>query len=155
MRAVVQRVASAEVTWGTGAEGCRRSINKGLVVLLGADPGDDEAAARRLASKVAALRIFEDADGKTNLSLREVGGEALVVSQFTLYADVSRGRRPSFVGAAEPGLAAALCESFSAFLAGTGIPVREGAFGAHMTLTLSNDGPMTLVISTEAWPTRV
>src|SRR5215469_9580430 len=133
MRAVVQRVSRASVSWEDEAEGpLRQEIGTGLAVLVGAGPADDRAAAERLADKVAQLRIFPDAEGRFNLSLVDVGGEALVVSQFTLYADATRGRRPSFVGAAAPDCARRLCERFAERLAERGIPTRTGGFGARM-----------------------
>jgi D-tyrosyl-tRNA(Tyr) deacylase len=119
-------------------------------------PDDDREQAERLADKVANLRIFADAEGRTNLSLRDVQGEALVVSQFTLYADTSRGRRPSFIRAGDPEQAEALYEHFAARLETThGIPTKKGSFGAHMTVSIENDGPVTLALSTDDWATNV
>ena len=119
-------------------------------------PDDDRKQAERLADKVANLRIFADAEGRTNLSLRDVQGQALVVSQFTLYADTSRGRRPSFIRAGDPKQAEALYEQFAALLEEThGIPTRKGSFGAHMTVSIENDGPVTLALSTDDWATNV
>jgi D-tyrosyl-tRNA(Tyr) deacylase len=138
VRAVVQRVASASVT----AEGERvGAIGRGLLVLLGVGAGDDEAAADRLAAKLAALRVFEDGDGRMNLSVRDAGGEVLVVSNFTLYGDTRRGNRPSFVGAARPEAAEPLVERVRAALGAEG-----GRFGARMAVELVNDGPVTLVL---------
>ena len=156
MRAVVQRVSHAEVGWDE-AEGSARSeqIGVGLVVLVGAGPSDEPADADRLADKIAQLRIFPDDDGRFNRSLEDVKGEALVVSQFTLYADSTRGRRPSFVGAAEPGRARDLCQHFADRLAGRGVPTRTGSFGARMVVSLQNEGPVTIVLSTDPWDTRI
>jgi D-aminoacyl-tRNA deacylase len=146
MRVVLQRVTRASVSW----ESERNEIGLGLVVLLGVGPDDDEAIAGRLAEKVAQLRIFEDEDGKTNRSLLEVGGEALVVSQFTLYADVSRGRRPGFTGAAAPALAGRLYGHFAAALEAQGVNVRTGSFGAEMDVELVNHGPFTVLIDSDS-----
>lgn len=123
----------------------------GLVILLGVAPGDDAAAARILADKVAGLRIFADEAGKINRSLLDVGGGALVVSQFTLYADVRRGRRPGFTTAATPEHAAPLVERFAAELRALGVPVQGGRFGAEMAVELVNSGPFTLVLDTALW----
>jgi D-tyrosyl-tRNA(Tyr) deacylase len=117
-----------------------------LVILLGIGPGDGEAQARFLAEKVANLRIFEDEQGKMNLSITDVKGEAIVVSQFTLYADTRKGRRPSFTGAALPEIARPLVERFSAFLSELGIPNQTGEFGAHMLVEIHNDGPVTILL---------
>ncbi|MBO0683733.1 MAG: D-tyrosyl-tRNA(Tyr) deacylase [Candidatus Dormibacteraeota bacterium] len=155
MRAVVQRVTEAAVGWSEPAGECREQIGLGLAVLVGAGPQDGFAEAERLADKVAALRIFADADGRFNRSLEDVGGAALVVSQFTLYADATRGRRPSFISAAPPELATRLVDRFAERLRERGVPTRTGRFGAHMTVTLANDGPVTLVLSTEPWETRI
>jgi D-aminoacyl-tRNA deacylase len=146
VRVVVQRVTSAAVEVGGTVVG---RIGRGFALLVGVGHEDDEARARELAAKVAGLRIFEDDQGKTNLSLLDVQGEALVVSQFTLYADTRKGRRPSFTAAAEPGRAAELVESFRAALAQAGVPTAEGRFAAHMRLTLTNDGPFTLFLSND------
>jgi D-tyrosyl-tRNA(Tyr) deacylase len=124
-------------------------IGPGLVLLVGVGPEDGEAQARFLAEKVAHLRIFEDQAGKMNLSVREVGGEALVVSQFTLYADTRKGRRPSFTGAALPAVAAPLVERFVGLLGELGVPARTGEFGAHMLVEIANDGPVTIWLSTD------
>ncbi len=143
MRAVLQRVANARVRVDAETLG---AIDSGLVVLLAVGHGDNEATCRRLASKVARLRIFEDGNGKMNLSLLDTRGAALVVSQFTLYADTSRGLRPSFTSAAPPGRAAELYERFCSELGELGVPVRTGRFGAHMTVELANNGPVTLIL---------
>jgi D-aminoacyl-tRNA deacylase len=145
MRLVLQRVTRASVSW----ESERNEIGLGLAILVGVGPADDEASATRLAEKVAQLRLFQDAEGKTNLSLQEVGGGALVVSQFTLYADLSRGRRPGFTGAAAPDLAERIYEHFAAALADQGIEVKTGSFGAEMDVELINHGPFTLLIDSE------
>jgi D-tyrosyl-tRNA(Tyr) deacylase len=139
MRAVVQRVSRARVTPGG-------EIGPGLTILLGVAAEDDEAAADRLAGKVARLRIFEDAHGKFATSLLDTGGSALVVSQFTLIADTRNGDRPSFAGAARPERAAPLYEQFCRALRGLGVPVETGVFGARMALELVNDGPVTIVL---------
>jgi D-tyrosyl-tRNA(Tyr) deacylase len=152
---VVQRVSGASVSWSEEAGEQRRSIGRGLAILVGAGEGSDQAAATRLAAKLAALRIFPDAEGRFNLSLTDVGGEALVVSQFTLYADLSRGRRPGFTAAGAPTRARELVDHFAAALQGQGVPTQTGSFGAHMLVEIANDGPVTLVLSTDDWPTRV
>ena len=155
MRVVLQRVTSAEVAWSAGGRRERRAIGPGLAILVGVGPEDGEPDAERLAQKVANLRIFADAEGKSNRSLLETAGAALAVSQFTLYADFCRGRRPSFIGAGDPARGEMLYRAFCGALERAGIPVQTGAFGAHMTVSLSNDGPMTLALSTDDWPTRV
>ena len=119
-------------------------IGTGLVVLLGVGHGDGELQARQMAEKVLHLRIFPDAQGKINLSALDVAAETLVVSQFTLYADTTRGRRPSFVGAAPPDVAAPLVDRFAELLRGAGLLVRTGRFGAHMLVEIHNDGPVTI-----------
>jgi D-tyrosyl-tRNA(Tyr) deacylase len=141
MRALLQRVSRAQVRVDGQPVG---EIDRGLLVFLGVEPSDDEWVASGMAAKVAGLRIFADAEGLTNLSLGEVEGAALVVSQFTLYADARRGRRPSFVGAAGPVVGERLYEVFCEILASTGVPVRQGIFGAHMEVDLVNDGPFTI-----------
>jgi len=155
MRVVVQRVGRASVSWDDGGRACREEIGRGLAILVGAGPADDRAQVDRLADKVAQLRVFSDDDGRFNLSLEDVDGEALVVSQFTLYADATRGRRPSFAGAAAPDCARQLCQRFADRLAERGVPTRTGSFGAHMTVSLDNDGPVTLALSTDPWETRI
>jgi D-aminoacyl-tRNA deacylase len=141
LRAVVQRVSRAQVTPG-GA------IGPGFCVLLGVGEADGEAEADRLAGKVARLRIFENEEGKFDRSLLDVGGEALVVSQFTLIADTTKGNRPSFAGAARPEQAEPLYERFCAALEAAGVRVARGVFGAQMALELVNDGPVTIVLDT-------
>ena len=130
-------------------------IGAGLVIRVGVGPGDTPAAADRMVDKVAGLRIFADDVGRFNRSLSEVAGETLVVSQFTLYADTSRGRRPSFVRAGDPEVAEALYERFAARLAEQGLVVKTGSFGAHMNVSLDNDGPVTIALSDDDWDTRV
>lgn len=119
-------------------------IGVGVVVLLGVGQEDGDSQAQLLADKVATLRIFEDAEGKMNLSLLDIGGEALVVSQFTLYADSGKGRRPSFASAARPELAEPLVARFAELLATRGIPTQTGTFGAQMLVEINNDGPVTI-----------
>jgi len=122
------------------------AIGRGIVILAGVGHGDTVEQAGWLAAKVAGLRIFEDAEGKTNLSLTEVAGQALVVSQFTLYADASKGRRPSFIRAALPEVAEPLVQRFAESLAAEGIPTQAGVFGAHMLVEIENDGPVTILL---------
>jgi D-tyrosyl-tRNA(Tyr) deacylase len=141
MRALLQRVSRAEVRIDGERVG---AIERGLLIFLGVAPADDEFVAAGLAAKVAGLRIFADGDGLTNLAIGDVGGAALVVSQFTLYADTRRGRRPSFIGAAGPIVGERLYEVFCEVLATTGIPVAQGRFGADMAVELVNDGPFTV-----------
>lgn len=119
-------------------------IGSGLVILLGIGHGDEESHAEFLADKIANLRVFEDDAGKTNLSILDVRGEALVVSQFTLYADLRKGRRPSFVDAALPDVARPLVDRFSQLLTGQGVPTKSGRFGEHMRVEIHNDGPVTI-----------
>jgi D-tyrosyl-tRNA(Tyr) deacylase len=119
-------------------------IEKGLVVLLGVGQSDSEEQARLLAEKIANLRIFEDVEGKMNLSLLQINGAAIVVSQFTLYADAAKGRRPSFVGAAAPEVAEPLVMKFAEMLTRLGVPTQTGKFGAHMLVEINNDGPVTI-----------
>jgi len=141
MRALVQRVSSGAVRVA-GEEIAH--IARGLVILLGIGPEDDESQAHYLVEKIANLRIFEDGEGKMNLSLLEIGGEAIVVSQFTLYADTERGRRPSFVRAAPPEQAEPLVARFAELLRAQGVPVQTGHFGAEMQVEIHNDGPVTI-----------
>lgn len=147
MRAVVSRVAWARVVADGELTG---EIGPGLLVLVGVTHGDGEAEAGWLAAKVAALRVFDDGQGKMNRSLPEVGGAALVVSQFTLYGDARKGRRPSYVAAAPPEVAAPLVEAVAKALAGAGIPVATGRFGAHMLVESAGDGPVTILLDTAA-----
>jgi D-tyrosyl-tRNA(Tyr) deacylase len=141
MRLVLQRVKSGKVSVEdrTVAE-----IGAGLVILLGIAPGDSDPQARFLAEKVANLRIFEDDQGKMNLSILDVKGSAIVVSQFTLYADVRKGRRPSFTDAALPETARPLVERFIELLNAQGVPAQSGEFGAHMLVEIANEGPVTI-----------
>jgi D-tyrosyl-tRNA(Tyr) deacylase len=141
MRLLIQRVSQASVTV---EQQIISKIGKGLLVLLGIGHGDAEAQAAFLAEKTANLRIFEDEQGKTNLSVLDVKGEAIVVSQFTLYADARKGRRPSFTDAALPEIAAPLVEHFVESLQSHGVPVQKGLFGAHMHVEIHNDGPVTI-----------
>ena len=141
MRALIQRVSKASVTV---QEQTISSIGRGLLILLGVGHGDGEEQVRFLAEKVANLRIFEDEQGKTNLSVLDVQGEALVVSQFTLYADTRKGRRPSFIDAALPEIAEPLVNRFAGLLRGHGVPTQMGKFGAHMSVEIHNDGPVTI-----------
>jgi len=144
MKAVVQRVAQASVAVDGQIVG---QIDRGVVVLLGVTHGDGEAQAEWLAQKIAHLRIFEDDQGKMNRSLLDVGGGALVVSQFTLYGDCRKGNRPSFTDAADPSLADPLYRRFAELLAQAGVsPVQTGVFGAHMRVEIHNDGPVTLIL---------
>ncbi len=145
MRAVLQRVTRATVTIDGEAVGM---IGPGLVVLLGVAQDDGPEEARRLATKAAELRIFADAEGRFSRSLLETGGAALVVSQFTLLADVRKGRRPSFVAAAAPEQASPLVDAFAGVLRELGVSVAAGRFGAHMLVELENDGPVTIVLDT-------
>jgi D-tyrosyl-tRNA(Tyr) deacylase len=141
MRALLQRVRAGKVTVD---EQTIAEIDLGVVVLLGIAPADGEAQAKYLAEKIANLRIFEDDEGKINHSLLDVHGEAIVVSQFTLYADTRKGRRPSFVDAAPPEIAAPLVERVVELLIELGVPAQAGQFGAHMVVELANDGPVTI-----------
>ena len=141
MRAVIQRVTHASVVVAGETVG---RIDAGLLVLLGAGHGDSEEDVRYIASKIAGMRIFRDADGKTNLSLEDVGGSILLVSQFTLYADTRKGRRPSFIDAAPPELAEALVNQCAQLWRAMGLHVETGRFGAHMEVSLLNDGPVTI-----------
>jgi D-tyrosyl-tRNA(Tyr) deacylase len=143
MRAVVQRVSRAAVTVEGEVVG---AIGPGLAILLGVTHDDGLDEADWLARKIAGLRIFEDREGKLNLSLLDVEGQALVVSQFTLYADARKGRRPSFVDAAHPKVAEPLVQRFADTLRQHGIPTEMGVFGAHMLVAIYNDGPVTLIL---------
>ena len=141
MRALLQRVSKASVTVD---EQTISAIGKGLLILLGVGHGDGEEQAKFLAEKIAYLRVFEDEQGKTNLSILDVKGEAIVVSQFTLYADTRKGRRPSFIDAALPDAAEPLVNRFVQLLRGQGVPTQTGRFGAHMAVEIHNDGPVTI-----------
>jgi D-aminoacyl-tRNA deacylase len=145
MRAVVQRVREARVLANGEVAG---SIGAGVCVLLGVADGDDEAGAERLAGRVARLRIFENEEGKFDRSVLDAAGEALVVSQFTLIADTTKGNRPSFGRAARPEVAEPLYERFCAALEAEGVRVARGVFGARMLVEIANDGPVTIIVDT-------
>ncbi len=146
MRAVVTRVTSASVAIDGAVRG---RIGTGFLILLGVGPDDTEAHARKLAEKILGLRIFEDEAGKINRDLRDVDGSVLVVSQFTLYGDCRKGRRPSFTAAAPPELGNAMYEKFVAICAELGYPPQHGEFGAYMQVESVNDGPVTLILDTD------
>jgi D-tyrosyl-tRNA(Tyr) deacylase len=143
MRILLQRVTRARVSVG---DKVIAEIGPGLMLLVGVGPTDEEEQARYLTNKIANLRIFEDQDGKMNRSLLEVGGSALVVSQFTLFADTRKGRRPSFTDSAPPSIAEPIVERFAALLEELGIPTQTGDFGAHMLVEIANDGPVTILL---------
>jgi D-tyrosyl-tRNA(Tyr) deacylase len=149
VRALVQRVTRAAVRVGGATSG---TIEAGLLVLLGATHGDRPDDADTLAKKIAGLRVFADEQGHMNRDLAAIGGRALVVPQFTLYADARRGRRPDFIAAARPEVAEPLFERFCDTLAGCGVPVARGVFRAHMEVELVNDGPVTLMLETTQEP---
>lgn len=151
MLAVIQRVSRASVRVGEEYEA---SIGPGVLILLGVAQGDDESDARWLAEKCAGLRIFNDAEMKMNLDLGAVGGEALVISQFTLLADCEKGRRPSFTRAAPPAEADRLYQRFAEFLRAHGIGVRTGVFAAMMQVSLVNEGPVTILLDSIPWKKR-
>ena len=146
MRAVVTRVSSASVTIDGAVRG---KIGPGFLILLGVGPDDTEQHARKLAEKILGLRIFEDEAGKINRDLSDVGGSVLVISQFTLYADCRKGRRPNFMGAAGPELGSAMYEKFLEICAELGYPPQHGEFGAYMQVASVNDGPVTLILDTD------
>ena len=148
MRALLQRVSRASVTVDEQVVG---QIGQGLLVLLGVGQDDSEVEVKTLADKIVQLRIFGDDEGKMNRSLLDIGGEVLVVSQFTLYADTRKGRRPSFTGAAPAAIAEPLCEHFKDVVAAYGLKVAGGVFGAHMDVELLNDGPVTIWLDSEQW----
>jgi D-tyrosyl-tRNA(Tyr) deacylase len=150
MRAVLQRAASGRVVVAGEVVG-ELAPTPGVVILVGIGPQDTDATAELLAEKIVGLRIFADDQGKINRSLADVGGGALVVSQFTLYADLRRGRRPGFTTAAAPEVAAPLVERLMEALRARGVPVQGGRFGADMRVELANDGPFTLVLDTDLW----
>jgi D-tyrosyl-tRNA(Tyr) deacylase len=141
MRILLQRVSQAKVSVAGEPD---RAVGRGLLALVGVGPEDDEAVARRLAEKTATLRVFENEAGRFDRSLLDIGGGALVVSQFTLYGDARKGRRPDFTGAARPEKAEPLVRAYAEALAGQGVPVQTGTFGAHMDVALVNDGPVTI-----------
>jgi D-aminoacyl-tRNA deacylase len=151
VRLLIQRVTRASVTVEGREVG---TIGRGLVVLVGVGHEDDEVVVRQLAAKCIDLRIFRDDAGKTNLALADVGGEVLAVSQFTLFADTSRGRRPSFLGAAPPELGERLYEVFAAAIEERGVRVARGVFGAEMEVELVNDGPFTIWLDSAAGGTE-
>ena len=146
MRAVVTRVSGASVTIDGKVNG---QIGRGFLILLGIAPEDTEVHCQKLAEKILGLRVFEDENGKMNLGLADVGGSVLVISQFTLYGDCRKGRRPNFMGAAAPALAIPLYERFLALCAALGFPPQHGEFGADMKVASVNDGPVTLVLDTD------
>ncbi len=143
MKAVLQRVRRGRVSVDGDTIAV---IERGLVILIGVGQADTTSEAEWLAEKCAVLRVFEDEQGKTNLSVQDVDGEALVVSQFTLYADTRKGRRPSFINAAPPEIAQPLVEHFVDHLGGLGVSVQKGVFGAHMLVEIENDGPVTILL---------
>ncbi len=146
MRCVVQKVTHASVTVEGEVVG---KIGAGFMALVGVENGDTEADANYIASKITGLRIFEDAADKMNLSLKDVGGEVLLVSQFTLLADARHGRRPSFIGAARPEVAQPLCEVLKQKIESAGIHVETGRFQTHMEVELLNDGPVTILLDSK------
>lgn len=146
MRALIQRVSSASVSTGGGNV---NSIDQGFCILLGVGPDDTEQIAEKLWSKISKLRIFEDKDGKTNLSLRDVDGAVLLVSQFTLYADCRKGNRPSFTKGASPDLANHLYEYFAQLVRNDDIELKTGWFGAMMEVSLTNSGPFTIWLDSD------
>ena len=143
MRALLQRVSSGKVTVNRRIVA---EIGRGLVILLGIGQGDTEEQARYLAEKSAFLRIFESSEGRFDLSLIDIKGAAIIVSQFTLYADADKGRRPSFAEAARPEIAAPLVDKFAETLRAQNIPTQTGIFGAHMLVEIQNDGPVTVLL---------
>jgi D-tyrosyl-tRNA(Tyr) deacylase len=149
MKVVIQRVRRGRVSVDgrTVAQ-----IERGLMILVGVGHEDTQTEARWLAEKIATLRVFEDAEGKTNLSVQDTGGEAIVVSQFTLYADTRKGRRPSFIKAALPEVAEPLVAVLAEHLTAQGVPTQTGVFGAHMLLEIENDGPVTLLLERDPPP---
>ena len=151
MRVVAQRVASGSVSW----DGEIATIGAGFVLLVGAGGDDDEGTVLRLADKIIDLRVFADEAGRMNLSLVDVKGAALIVSQFTLFADMSKGRRPSLLKAGDPARAEELYELFVRRFRERGVETKTGSFGAVMRVSIENDGPVTLVLSTDEWVTRV
>jgi D-tyrosyl-tRNA(Tyr) deacylase len=146
LKALLQRVSKASVSVGAEVVG---KIDHGLVVFLGVGAGDKDVDARYLAEKIASLRIFADAKGRFNLSVLDIGGEILVVSQFTLFADTRKGRRPSFVAAAPPEEAEPLVEKFISYLKESGLKVETGVFGEHMLVEILNDGPVTIMLESK------
>ena len=147
MRAVIQRVSQASVTVEGRVVG---AIQRGLAILVGVRVGDTEAEAQWMASKIATLRIFDDDEGKLNRSVLDMGGSALVVSQFTLYGDARKGRRPSYIEAAPPEVAEPLIRRLVELLEAKGVPVQTGVFRAHMQVEIHNDGPVTILLEQDA-----
>ena len=143
MKAVLQRVRRGRVSVDGDTIA---TIERGMVILIGVGKADTASEAEWLAEKCAVLRVFEDEQGKTNLSVQDVGGEVLVVSQFTLYADTRKGRRPSFINAASPEIAQPLVDHFVIHLGRLGVSVQKGVFGAHMLVEIENDGPVTIIL---------
>jgi D-tyrosyl-tRNA(Tyr) deacylase len=146
VKAVIQRVENASVTID---EKMHSAVGKGLVILLGVEKGDTEESLHYLVRKIAQMRIFEDVQGKMNLSIKDIKGEALVVSQFTLLADCQRGNRPSFTSAEEPKQAETMYKRFACALEESGVPVKTGVFGAMMKVSLTNDGPVTIILESK------
>jgi D-aminoacyl-tRNA deacylase len=155
LRVVAQRVAAGSVSWDEGGSERRATIGHGYVLLVGAASDDDDNTVRKLADKIIDLRVFADEAGRMNVSLVDVKGAALIVSQFTLFADMSRGRRPSLLKAGDPQRAEQLYNVFVERFRERGIETKTGSFGAEMRVSIENDGPVTLVLSTDEWPTRV
>lgn len=155
MRVVAQRVAAGSVSWDETGSERRATIGHGYVLLVGAASDDDDNTVRKLADKIIDLRVFADEAGRMNVSLVDVKGAALIVSQFTLFADMSRGRRPSLLKAGDPQRAEQLYNVFGERFRERGIETQTGSFGADMRVSIENDGPVTLVLSTDEWPTRV
>ncbi|MHB8613680.1 MAG: D-aminoacyl-tRNA deacylase [Candidatus Dormibacteraceae bacterium] len=152
---VAQRVAAGSVSWDEAGSERRATIGHGYVLLVGAASDDEDNTVRKLADKIIDLRVFADEAGRMNVSLVDVEGSALIVSQFTLFADMSRGRRPSLLRAGDPRRAEQLYEVFVQQFRERGIPTETGSFGADMRVSIENDGPDTLVLSTDEWMTRV
>lgn len=146
MKLILQRVTEGSVTIEGKIKG---SIGRGFVVLAGFGPDDDESVLAQMADKMLNLRVFEDAGGKMNLSLLDVGGSVLSISQFTLYANCRHGRRPSFSGAAKPDIAAKLYDEFNRLIAAKGVNVQTGEFGAEMHVKIFNDGPVTIILDSD------
>ena len=149
MKSVLQRVRCGRVL--VDGESVA-AIERGLVILIGVGQTDTKNEAEWLAEKCAVLRVFEDEQGKTNLSVQDVGGEVLVISQFTLYADTRKGRRPSFIKAASPEIAQPLVDHFVDHMRGLGISIQKGVFGAHMLVEIENDGPVTIILERDPQP---
>ena len=148
-------MTAGSVSWEQDGTERLATIGHGFVLLVGAASDDEDNSVRKLADKIVDLRVFKDEAGRMNLSLVDVHGSALIVSQFTLFADMSRGRRPSLLKAGDPQRAEQLYEVFVQQFRERGIPTETGSFGADMRVTIENDGPVTLVVSTDEWPTRV